>query len=318
MVAREGGLLYSASRRGPKGILENRMSAIFPLLNIVFPVMALIGIGFLYGRWKRIDPRALAELVLFLLAPAVMFDALARQRILWEELVRASVFSCLIQVIPGTVAWGVQRAAGIRARSFVPSVMIMNAVSIPYPLALLAFGEEGLAHTVLLSIPQIFITFSLGIMAHGGGASLREPLKMPALYAAMAGIALALAAIPAPRFLLRFTQLTGRGMFPVELFTLGYRLRSIRASDFRMSVLVAALRFGLGFLVAWALSEAFALTGAFRAALFLMSCSPPAVLNYVFAERYGEEGSLAASIVFTGTALSLITTPLLLLYLGVG
>ena len=48
-----------------------------------------------------------------------------------------------------------------------------------------------------------------------------------------------------------------------------------------------------------------------------MSCSPPAVLNYILAERYGEEGSLAASIVFTGTALSLITTPLLLLYLGV-
>ena len=48
-----------------------------------------------------------------------------------------------------------------------------------------------------------------------------------------------------------------------------------------------------------------------------MSCSPPAVLNYIFAERYGDEGSLAASIVFTGTALSLVFIPLLLLYLGV-
>ncbi len=292
------------------------MSSILPLLNIVFPVVGVIAIGFAYGRWKKIDPKVLAEIVLFLLAPAVMFDALARQRILWEELVRASVFSCLIQVVPGAIALGVKRAAGMTQRSFVPSVMIMNAVSLPYPLALLAFGEEGLAHMVLLSIPNVFITFSLGIMAHGGAAGVREPLKMPALYAAVAGIVVALAAIPVPKFIMRFTQLTGRGMFPVELFTLGYRLRSIRGSDFRLSLLVAALRFGLGFLVAWALSEAFALTGTFRAALFLMSCSPPAVLNYVFAERYGEEGSLAASIVFTGTALSLLTTPLLLLYLG--
>ncbi len=294
------------------------MSAIPPLLNIVFPIMALIGIGFFYGRWKTLDPKALAELVLFLLAPAVMFDALARQQILWEELIRASVFSCLIQIIPGAVAYVIKRAAGMTQRAFVPSVMIMNAISLPYPLALLAFGEEGLGHMVLLSIPNIFITFSLGIMAHGGGASIREPLKMPALYAAIAGIIVAVAALPVPRFITRFTHLTGSGMFSVELFSLGYRLRAIRASDFRISVLVATLRFGLGFLVAWTLCEVFALTGAFRAALFLMSCSPPAVLNYVFAERYGKEGSLAASIVFTGTALSLITTPLLLLYLGVG
>ena len=293
------------------------MSSVLPLLNIVFPVMAVIGVGFLYGRWKKIDPRVLAELVLFLLAPAVMFDALARQSIEWEELIKAGVFSTLIQVIPGAMAWAIKRWAGMTQRSFVPSVMLMNSVSLPYPLALLAFGEEGLAHTVLLSIPNVFISFTLGIMAYGGSADVKEPLKMPALYAAIAGIVVALAAIPVPKFILRFSHLTGRGMFPVELFTLGYRLRSIRASDFRISLFVAALRFGVGFALAWALCEAFALTGAFRASLFLMSCMPPAVLNYIFAERYCDEGSLAASIVFTGTALSLVTTPLLLLYLGV-
>lgn len=293
------------------------MSSVLPLVNIVFPVMALIGIGFLYGRWKKLEPKVLGELVLFLLAPAVVFDTLARQQILLDELIRAGVISILIHIIPGVVAYAIKRITGMTNRPFVPSVMLMNSVSLPYPLALLAFGEAGLAYVVLLSIPNVFISFTLGIMAHGGGASIREPLKMPALYAAIVGIVVAMAAIPLPKFILRFTHLTGRGMFPVELFTLGYRLRSIQLADFRISLSVAALRFGLGFALAWTLSEAFALTGAFRAALFLMSCSPPAVLNYFFAERYGDEGSLAASIVFTGTALSLITIPLLLLYLGV-
>ena len=309
--------VYSASFCGTERIPEKRMSSILPLLNIVFPVMAVIGVGFFYGRWKKLDPRVLAELVLFLLAPAVVFDALARQDIHWEELVKTGVISILIHIIPAAVALAVKRASGMTNRPFVPSVMLMNSVSLPYPLALLAFGEEGLAYVVLLSIPNVFISFTLGIMAHGGGASMKEPLKMPALYAAILGIVVAMAAVPVPKFILRFSHLAGRGMFPVELFTLGYRLRSIRASDFRISLLVAALRFGLGFALAWGLSEAFALTGALRAALFLMSCSPPAVLNYIFAERYGDEGSLAASIVFTGTALSLVIIPLLLLYLGV-
>ena len=127
-------------------------------------------------------------MVLFLLAPAVMFDALARQHILWEELLKVGVFSILIHIIPGAIAYAVKRATGMTHRSFVPSVMLMKLrLAALIPLALLAFGEEGLAHVVMLSIPNVFITFSLGIMAHGGGTSIKEPLKMPALYAADSG-----------------------------------------------------------------------------------------------------------------------------------
>ncbi len=191
----------------------------------------------------------------------------------------------------------------------------MNAVSLPYPLALLAFGEEGLSQVVLLSIPNIFITFTIGIYFHGGKSAANEPFRMPALWASIIGLAVAIFSIPVPRFLLRLSHLTGRGMFPVELFALGYRLRSIRISDLKFSLLVASLRFSLGFFAAWLVSNLMEIEGAMRAALFLISCSPPAVLNYVFAERYSDQGALAASVVFTGVLMSVVTTPLVLLYL---
>ncbi|MEK6711804.1 MAG: AEC family transporter [Nitrospinota bacterium] len=292
------------------------MTHLLRVAEIMFPVLALMGTGYAYGRWRRTDPRFIAEIVIFLLAPALMFDSLARQHIVWGDLLRAAGFSLAIQLIPGAIAAGVRRAAGIRARAFVPAIMLMNTVTLPYPLALLAFGEQGLAQVVLLSIPNIFIVFTLGITLHGGRSQAAEPLRMPALYASAAGILASLLALPVPAFLLSFTHLAGRGMFPLELFALGYRLRSIRISDLRLSLFTAGLRFGLGFATAWGLAHAFSLEGTGRAALFLVSTSPPAVLNYVFAERYGEEGPLTASIVFTGTALSLVTTPLVLLYLA--
>jgi predicted permease len=138
---------------------------------------------------------------------------------------------------------------------------------------------------------------------------------MPALWAAIAGLVVAMATIPVPKFFLSFTHLTGRGMFPLELITLGYRLRTVHFSDIRFSLLVAGLRIGLGFFTAVLITRFMALEGTMRAAVFLLSCSPPAVLNYVFAERYGDEGSLAASVVFTGILVSVVTTPLVLLYL---
>ncbi len=292
------------------------MTYAFRILEIIFPIVALFALGFVYGIWRKVDPKVLAEIVLFLLAPAVMFDALARQTIDYHQLIQAIGISLTIHIVPGTIAWAIYKIAGIQSRTFIPCIMIMNAVSLPYPLALLAFGEEGLAQVVLLSIPNVFITFSLGLYLHAGKTMGKEPLRMPALWAAIAGLVIALTGIPVPKFFLRFTQLTGRGMFPVELFTLGYRLRSIRISDLRFSLMVAALRFTLGFSIAWTLSNLFEIEGMLRAGLFLISCSPPAVLNYVFAERYGNEGARAASVVFTGTILSLITTPLVLLYLG--
>ena len=291
------------------------MAYLLRVLEIMFPVLALTGAGFAYGRWRKVDVKFVAEIILFLLAHALMFDSLARQRIAAGDFLQAAGLSLAIQLIPGAAALAIRRAAGIRPRAFVPSVMIMNTVTLPYPLALLAFGEEGLAQVVLLSIPNVFLVFTVGIMLHGGRSQASETLRMPALYTSAAGILVSLLALPVPAFLLSFTHLTGRGMFALELFSLGYRLRSIRIADLRLSLLTAALRFTLGFATAWALSRAFALEGVARAALFLVSTSPPAVLNYIFSERYGNEGPLTASIVFTGTALSMVTTPLVLLYL---
>ncbi|HBK80422.1 MAG TPA: hypothetical protein DDZ83_12280 [Nitrospinae bacterium] len=285
------------------------------ILEIVFPVVALCAVGFCWGFWRKMDPRILTDLVLFLLAPALVFDALARQNIDTRQLLQAVGISLAIHIIPGSIAWTISKIAGIRHRIFVPGILIMNAVSLPYPLALLAFGEEGLSQVVLLSIPNVFITFTVGIVIHGGRSMAKEPFRMPALWAAIAGLVVALTAIPLPKFLLRFTHLTGRGMFPIELLALGYRLRSIRISDLPFSLLVVGLRFSLGFATAWVISKSLDLEGPMRAALFLISCSPPAVLNYVFAERYSNEGPLAASVVFTGVLMSVVTIPLVLLYL---
>jgi predicted permease len=285
------------------------------ILEIVFPVIAIAALGFCWGIWKKLDAKVLADVVLFLLAPAVIFDALVRQTIDTNQLLQTMGISLAIHIIPGAIAWAISLLAGIKQRIFVPGVLIMNAVSLPYPLALLAFGEEGLSQVVLLSIPNIFITFTIGIYFHGGKSRSADAFRMPALWAAIVGLALAVAAIPVPKFFLRFTHLMGRGMFPIELFTLGYRLRSIRISDIRFSCLVASLRIGLGFATAVIISNFLALEGAMRAAVFLVSCSPPAVVNYIFAERYGADGSLAASVVFTGILISVVTTPLVLLYL---
>jgi hypothetical protein len=42
---------------------------------------------------------------------------------------------------------------------------------------------------------------------------------------------------------------------------------------------------------------------------------PPAVFNFVLAEKYNQDSKAVASIILAGTILSVITTPLILSYL---
>ncbi len=286
------------------------------ILNITLPVILLLAIGFLYGSKKKINPKTLTDIVLFLLAPALIFHTLSTRNLNIQNIFEICFFSLSILLIPGLIATLIKKILKIKTTVFVPTIMIMNSVSLPFPLAFLAFGEEGLSQVVLLSIPQIFITFTIGIIIYGGRSNLKEPLRMPVLYASIIGILIAIFKFPVPVFIEKFAQMTGRGMFPLELFALGYRLRDIRISDFKISLFVSFLRFAIGFATAYFLTEFFSMNKILRACIFLVSCSPPAVLNYVFAERYTEEGRIAASIVFIGTVFSLITTPLLILYLS--
>ncbi|MBE17145.1 MAG: hypothetical protein CMH79_00110 [Nitrospinae bacterium] len=286
------------------------------ILNITLPVIILLAIGFLYASKKKINPKTLTDIVLFLLAPALIFHTLSTQNLDIQNIFAICFFSLAILLIPGFIATLIKRILKINSSVFVPTIMIMNSVSLPFPLAFLAFGEEGLSQVVLLSIPQIFVTFTIGIIIYGGRSNLKEPFRMPVLYASIIGILIAIFKFPVPIFVEKFAQMTGRGMFPLELFALGYRLRDIRISDVKISLLVSFLRFTIGFATAFLLTEFFTMNKILRACIFLVSCSPPAVLNYVFAERYTEEGRIAASIVFTGTIFSLITTPLLILYLS--
>ena len=51
-----------------------------------------------------------------------------------------------------------------------------------------------------------------------------------------------------------------------------------------------------------------------EAMLILFGALPPAVLNFIFAERYNQEPAKVASIVIIGNALTIISIPLTLAY----
>jgi predicted permease len=107
-------------------------------------------------------------------------------------------------------------------------------------------------------------------------------------------------------------KLLGEIAVPLLLFSLGVRLAVSSLSDLRVGVIGAIATPLIGMALAALLVPVLGLSGRDADMLLIFGALPPAVLNYVFAERYGQEPERVASIVLVGNTASLVIIPLTL------
>ena len=74
----------------------------------------------------------------------------------------------------------------------------------------------------------------------------------------------------------------------------------------------AALRPAAGMALAWVAARLIALPPREEALLLVFGALPPAVLNYMLAERYGQEPDKVASMVLIGNLATVVFMPLAL------
>ena len=96
------------------------------------------------------------------------------------------------------------------------------------------------------------------------------------------------------------------------IFSLGVRLSTARLGHWTIGWVGAVATPVTGMLVAWAYGWLAGLGRAEQDILFLFGALPPAVINFIFAERFQQEPEKVASIVFIGNAASVIFIPLAL------
>jgi predicted permease len=283
------------------------------ILNIVFPLFAVVAVGFLYARRHRPDMRAATSLNMDVFVPALVFSALASRDADLGAYGRLALAGLLLVLGSGLLAWPIARAAGVAVRTFVPPMMFVNSGNMGIPLLVLAFGEQAMPAAVVLFLIENFLHFSIGIRMLDRKAHLIGVLRAPVMIACLGGLAVNLGGLHLPGMVAQPVEMLGQVSIPLMLFTLGVRLIHVDLSDWRVGVLGAMARplIGvlLGSLLAWALSLPEGQAGI----LILFAALPPAVLNYVFAERYDQEPERVASIVLLGNAAALLTLPVVLI-----
>jgi len=282
------------------------------IAGIVFPIYAIVAVGYGYGRWKKPDMTFANQLNMDVFVPALVFAALASKSFDITQNLPLLFGATVVVLGTGLLAWPVARMLGVASNTFVPPMMFKNSGNMGLPLMVLAFGESALPAAVVLFVTENFLHYALGVWLLDHRARLWNLWRVPVIAAALAGLAVSLLHFPLWQPLWLGVKLLGDVSIPLLLFSLGVRLTDSRHADWKISMVGAITSPAAGVLVALLVNLALGLTWRDAAMLILFGALPPAVLNYIFAERYRQEPDRVASIVLIGNVASLAIIPLTL------
>ena len=284
-----------------------------PVFAAVFPVLAIAALGYLWTRaGGNLDPLTVTPLVADIATPCLVVATFAHINIAADAF--AAMALATLTAIAGFAAAGALalRLTGLRLRTFLPSIAFPNAGNLGLPLALYAFGPEGLGYAIVFFAFTSIFNNTIGQAIAAGSASWRTLARMPIVYAVVLGIVLSHWHLALPRWLDNTVTLLANLTVPLMLLMLGAALGRLRVRAFGRAALVSSFRVLLGGGVGWAVAHLYGLDGTARAVLILQCAMPVAVFNYLFAARWNNQPEEVAGVVVVSTLASVVTLPVLL------
>ncbi|RTH00202.1 MULTISPECIES: AEC family transporter [Thermus] len=293
------------------------------LLNTVLPVALVIFSGYLMGKRIPMDLTTLSRLTLYLLVPALIFDAMYRAEYSREGLVGLALGFTLTYLLLFLAITGMARLLGLSpeaAKSLLVCSLFPNSGNMGLSLVYFALGEEGLRRAVVYFILSSVVMFGLGpAFIRGGGLKegLLFTLRLPLFYALLLGLLLKTLGVSLPFRLDEGLRLMGQAAIPVLLLTLGMQMSQTRFQVGAFEGVASSLRLLVAPLLAYGVGFILGLPRLEHQVLVLQSATPVAVNAFLLTREFGGEALRVARSVVVSTFLAFLTIPLFLLLIGV-
>lgn len=282
------------------------------ILDVMIPVIAVASLGYLYSLRYRTDLAAINAISVNVFLPALVFTVMSSQDFDLGSYPGLAIAATAVFFGSGLIAWPVAVLLKYNLRTFVPPMMFNNCGNLGLPLALLAFGDTGLAPAIILLIVTNLLYFSFGIYIVDRQVHWRNVLLSPPILASVAGLVVSLGDVSIPLMIATPIAMLGDALIPVMLFALGIRLVDVNLSDWKIGLVGAVLCPLTALIVALGIQPLLQLPDDQFRQLLLYCALPPAVLVYLVAEQYQQEPEKVAAIVGFGNMAAIVIVPIML------
>ena len=280
------------------------------IASITLPIFTLVLVGFLYSRRVKPDLGGANKLVVDVALPVLIFISLSAKSFDPISALSFTGSSIVLVLLSGLIAWPLAKFSGATRQAFLPCAMFTNVGPVGIPLIALAYGPEGMAPAVCLLVISNILHFTLGTGVMSGKVDWRMIYANPLVWATVLGVGSSQLQLTLPAWLQTSCTMIGSVLVPMMLMSLGARLASSQVADawvgVQSGVLILFVRIAAVFITLWLIP----LQGLERGALILFACLPPAVFNFMLADKFQVEPNKVASTVIVGHLLSLAFLPL--------
>ena len=288
----------------------------YRILAIVFPVFSIVALGYWFARrFQFTDMAASNRINMDIFTPALIFDVMSRSDYAVADYNLLLLAGVAVVLGSGLVAWPIARLLGFQWQTFVPPMMFNNSGNMGLPLIVLTFGEAALPAAIILFAAENFLHFLLGQQMITQQWSLIRVLKNPMILATILGVAVSISGLVIPEAIRLPITMLGQIAIPLLLFSLGVRMLAVDFRDWRIGLAGAIVSPLSGLTIAAAFLYFVPLANEQAAILLLFSALPPAVLNFLVAEKFNQEPQQVASIVLLGNLGSVVFIPLVLWFI---
>ena len=299
------------------------MTAILPA---IIAVAVIVILGAIAGRTLEPDQRTLSQLVIYILAPALVVESLYKTEMALDKAIAIlGAFAITTLTLYGIV-WLINRLRPLPLpihKSLLLVALLPNNGNIGLPLVAFALGEKGLERAVIYLIGSSILLFGVmppllssdphpGTFGQRLQQSLKTTLQLPLTWAIAGGIALKLLQIKLPSNLEATLHQLGQASIVLCLLLLGIQLSRTRFALQPFELNTLPLRLLIGPAIAFLAARCLHLSGLDLQVVVLQSAMPVAINAVVLATEFGGDAAKVSRSVVATTIFALITLPIIL------
>lgn len=281
----------------------------------VFPLFIIVSVGYFYAKRRAMHMDSINAANIDIFIPALLFSVLSAESFDFSQYSVLAMASAIIVLGSGLLVLPLFYFSKIQLKTFLPPMMFNNSGNLGLPLAVLAFGPLALPAAIVLFIIENLLHFTVGAYLLNRKQNLLNVLRMPMIVATLLGFLWGQFDWPLHNALRTGIDMLGQISIPLMLFALGVRITYIQFTYWRIGVLGAILCPLSGFIMAAIAIALLPIPEEQVNYVWLFAVLPPALLNFMLAERYQQESEKVAAIVLFGNIASLIVIPIMLFFI---
>ena len=290
------------------------MDLYLKLIEVLFPVFFIVGIGYFLGKKNpNFDTAFITNYSGNFGAPALFIFAITSSG------VNYSVFSeYFIYAIIALTSFAL---VGIIFLFFMkkdisrelPPYFLPNTGNMGIPICLFAYGTLGMGVAAAISSLVILLHFTINIFLASKKFDIKIILKSPPTYAVIVAVYFLYFDMEMPKVIINTVMLLGYAMIVLILMSLGVSLTQLKVFSLKDSIISSIGRVIIGPIIGFLIIKIFNLSGFAAGVLLIQSAMPSAILTYLVAEMYSPKKVVdsISSMIVVSTLMSLITVPII-------